>query len=193
MSGPPREQVLALLARGLAQPDARSCGAASMVVARMLQQPAYAETMDREMFRTETLRTHGHLTSPRGVGGVAQLPWPRALGTPPWAVRRELARLTGLDYRVRQARLATAAAWSRLEAGLFAGLPTGAPVALYVGSRWLPRHVVLAMDARDGAVRCYEPGSGHVRTMERDAWTRHVLRLGWPVPWAIVAPVDPRR
>ena len=33
-------------------------------------------------------------------------------------------------------------------------------MALYLGNRWLPRHVVLVTGCREGVLRVYEPASG---------------------------------
>ncbi len=151
------------LEAGLRQPDARSCGAASMVMARALADPAYAETATTS-FTPDVLATHRRLTSWR-LRGRLQLPWPRTLGTPPWAVARELSALTGRRHHVRLVR------WS-----------SRAPArgALYVGSRWLPRHVVLVVD--DHPARCYEPASGRVLPVDGRPLA------GWPVSWFVVAP-----
>ena len=75
---------------GLRQPDQRSCGAACLVVARMLLDPAYADLAARA-FRPEVLGMHGRVTGPVDARGALQVPWPRALGTPPWAVARQLS------------------------------------------------------------------------------------------------------
>src|SRR5687768_18453856 len=86
----------------LKQPDPRSCGPATLVVARMINDPAYAElmvtgshpsaaqTIDgetlQERFTTETLSLHKRLTGRTDVSGRTQLPWPQKFGTPPWAI-----------------------------------------------------------------------------------------------------------
>jgi hypothetical protein len=80
--------------------------------------------------------------------------WPRALGTTPWAVAREL------DGRVRRFRRAEVAA----------ALPT--PVPVYLGSRWLPRHVVLALDETDDGLRVYDPARGAVVPIQSSRWRK---------------------
>lgn len=87
--------------------------------------------------------------------------WPRALGTTPWAVAR---RIGG---RVRPYR--------REE--VLAALPH--PVPVYLGSRWLPRHVVLVLDQRDGEPVVYDPARGAVVPMATSNW-KH--------PWFAVLP-----
>ena len=56
---------------------------------------------------------HRRLTSLSDTAGGWQVPWPRALGTPPWAVARELGLLTGVPYAVRSVRLGRRA-WPHL-------------------------------------------------------------------------------
>lgn len=198
MTGP------ALLA-GLAQPDQRSCGATVLVAARMLLDPAYAELVatgrhpvtglalpgDRAgRFRHEVLAMHARVTGPVDLAGRLQLPWPRALGTPPWAVARQLSAtgspaLPATPYSARLARWGGADVFDRLVA------VTGRqrPVPLYVGDRWLPRHVVLALGPVAGRLRCYEPARGVLVDVERRGFTDGRLGLaGWDVPWFLVLP-----
>jgi hypothetical protein len=162
-----------------AQPDPRSCGPASLVVARALLDDAYAVSMAApEAFRDEVLALHRRVTGWRDARGRIQPPWPRALGTPPWAAARELAALTGTPYVVRFAD------FDRVAAATAAG-----PVAVYVGSRWLPRHVVLARDVADGALRVYQPGVGRMVRLDRDAFDGDRAGVtGWPRVWFSVLP-----
>ena len=74
----------------LKQPDRLSCGAAVLVVARMLSDEVYAGRV-LPRFAEEVLATH------RQVVGW----WPRALGPPPWALLRHLPgrhRLARADF-----------------------------------------------------------------------------------------------
>jgi hypothetical protein len=87
--------------------------------------------------------------------------WPRALGTTPWAVARELGG------RVRRFR----------HDEVVAALPH--PVPVYLGSRWLPRHVVLVLDVQDDGLRAYDPARGAVVPIESSRWQ---------VPWWSVLP-----
>lgn len=80
--------------------------------------------------------------------------WPRALGTTPWAI----ARRTG--GRVRRFR----------RAEVSAALPT--PVPVYLGSRWLPRHVVLALDDENDGLRVYDPARGAVVPIQSSRWQK---------------------
>lgn len=156
---------------GLVQPDGYTCGAATVVAARALRDPAYAASLRSPgRWRAEVLAVHREvrgLVDP--VAGRAAVPWPRLLGTPPWAVARRLTAATGRRWRTARPRTAD----------LRAALDAGAPVPLFVGSRLLPRHVVLAvgLDGRGPVV--WDPAVGR---------TRPRGELRWPVTWAAVLP-----
>jgi hypothetical protein len=164
------------LLHGLRQPDRRSCGASAVVAARMLAEPSYAASMTPERFAEEALVAHRRITSLRSDGP----PWPRALGTPPWAVARELGprHVTRLAWPDPGARFDRVAATVR----------AGHPAALYVGNRWCPRHVVLAVAApRPASLLVYEPASGRVLPVTRTAVAEHRMRLaGWDRLWFAV-------
>jgi hypothetical protein len=171
--------------RGLVQPDQRSCGPSSLVAAHMLVDPAYAATQNPKAFATSVLALHRQLTSPSAFGR-AQLPWPRALGTPPWAVARAMRSFTGLPYRTRVLRLGRRG--GALEA-VSAAVTAGHPVPLYVGSTWLPRHVVLAVAPTTDGVEVYDPARGTVGEVTRDTFVSGALTRGrWATPWFAVAP-----
>ncbi|HEX6148834.1 hypothetical protein [Nocardioides sp.] len=165
------------------QPDRRSCGAAVLVMARMLAEPHYARWIrgaddDAGRFADEVLRTHRRTNRLVDARRGLQLPWPRALGTQPWALARELPG----RHRAALVR-GRAGAWQRL-------VEADRPVPLYVGNRLLPRHVVLVTgrDAED-RVRVYEPGSGDTVRMHRTDFLAGSLDLaGWNRPWFVVLP-----
>jgi hypothetical protein len=168
----------------LRQPDQQSCGPSCLVVARMVLEPAYAEEV-RPRFDAEVLATHRRAIGVRDAAGAAQVPWPRALGTPPWAVAREMSRITGARHAWRLARWGREAAYDRVVTGVRAGHP----VPVYVGSRLLPRHVVLALEADADAVEVYDPARGTPRTVARDAFERGEMSIGsWDQPWFVVGP-----
>lgn len=178
-----------LLRHPLPQPDARSCGAASMRVADLLHAAATTGAVAPPaltLFQADVLALHRRLTSPRDGRGRVQLPWPAALGTPPWAVARHLAGLTGQAYRSRWIRTGDPVA--ELE-----GATATAPVGLYVGNGWLPRHVVLVVGGTGEALAVYEPTSGRLVTVGHEALRSRRLRLaGWDVPWFSVRPAARR-
>jgi hypothetical protein len=163
----------------LRQPDQTSCGAACVVVARMLHAPSAPES-----FSQDVLDAHRRLVGMVDPGGRAQLPWLPALGTPPWAVARALREIERTRYVVRIVR------WSRSPA--FASVATAVaahPVALYVGSSTLPRHVLLAVGAGADGLSVYDPASGGLVTITQSAFVSARLRVaGWDVPWFAVVP-----
>jgi hypothetical protein len=136
---------------GLRQPDQRSCGPTSLVAARMLLDASYRPADPN----AEILALHRRLT--RGQ-------WPRALGTPPWAVSRQLRAWTGRGWSVQLARLGAAVT----------SVPDGTtgPVPTYVGDRWLPRHVVLDL----GHGTFFDPARGAVGPF-RSSWTTLWFRV----------------
>jgi hypothetical protein len=172
----------------LAQPDRRSCGAATLVMARRAVDPAYAERVpDQRAFAREVLDLHRRITSMVDSAGAYQVPWLRMIGTPPWATARELRLITGWDYAVHAARRGSEV-WAHVRTAT-----QQHPVAVYVGDRWTPRHVVLALgtDDRPGheGSWTYEPAAGHVALVSRARWEQGPLRLaGWNRTWLVVAP-----
>jgi hypothetical protein len=168
--------------RRLAQPDRRSCGAAVLVVARMLHDPAYADLVE-DRFADEVLDTHRRTTGPVDAAGALQLPWPRALGTPPWAVARQMTATSGVRYRSRVVR-----PWRRQAEldRIVRAAADGHPVPVYVGSRRLPRHVVLVLDEE---LRVYEPSAGRrVRMRVGDFVDGELELASWSRPWFSVLP-----
>ena len=171
---------------GLVQPDQRSCGAAVLVAAQILRDPSYAARATTSGgFRAEVLAMHRRVTSAVDVSGRTQLPWPQALGTPPWAVARQLAGTTGVDHDVRLV-LDRGEAYDR-------AAERDRPVPVYVGNRWLPRHVVLVTGPADSALRVYDPARGRISTITREAFVSDRLGLsGWDRPWFTILPRAPR-
>jgi hypothetical protein len=170
--------------RGLSQPDQRSCGPSSLVAARMLLDPTYTPAS----FSDDVLALHRQLTAPVAFGRT-QLPWPRALGTPPWAVARAMSTYTGLRYGTRVVRLGSRSAdFDAVQAAVTAGHPC----PLYVGTTWVPRHVVLAGGPSDAGVQVYNPGRGAIAELTRAAFTDGPLTTfgSWTTPWFVVAPRD---
>lgn len=198
MSGPGR-WAGELLRTRLVQPDARSCGAASLVVARALVDEAYAELLAAgrhpgtgfampgtcsDRFHREALAMHRRVTGPADAAGRLQLPWPRALGTPPWAVAHQLSA-SGVAYVSRPAVVRRA----QVVESLLPALDRGRPVALFVGNALLPRHVVLAVGLDGDALRVYDPAAGAVRLVPRAAFESGDLPFGrWKRPWFVVRP-----
>ena len=175
-----------VLGRQFQQPDRRSCGAAVAVMAEALRNDGYARRLlagGDEEFDREVRAMHRRITGLVDATGAVQTPWPRAIGTPPWALARQLGRRSSRG-RVVAARFRPGRAW----AAMSVGLGRGALVPAFVGSRWLPRHVVLAFEPLDDAVRVYEPGSGRVVRVTREEWVEGRLLLGsWREPWCVIS------
>jgi uridine kinase len=159
--------------RALVQPDHVSCGATSVVVARMLRDPAYAEA-----------------TLPRFGATVQELHrtfrgWPRQWGTAFWSVAHHLGELEGRRYTLRPAYVGARTAFDRLHRGAAAGQLS----ALYVGTATLPRHVVLVVGVDGSDLRIFDPGDGRLHTITRDAFASSRLDVGgWHKPWTVVSP-----
>ncbi len=176
------------------QPDARSCGASVLVTAAQLA--GSVRVADRAAFEVLVLTAHRRLTAV-ATRGRLQLPWPRALGTPPWTLARELGALHGVRYRIR---------WVRTGAVVDQVAGHDLPVAVYIGSRWLPRHVVLALpdtypaddrtddqtgpphDPTDPATPVYDPAVGALVTLARARWQGPLRLAGWDQPWFALVP-----
>ena len=188
----PGEWAAGLLAARPRQPDQRSCGASVLVVERALRDEAYARLLvddpATERFRAEALGMHRRTTGLVSLSGRLQAPWPRALGTPPWAIAGQLSASRGGPQVVR---------WGLHRVALLDAIVTsvgsGVTVPLYVGSRWLPRHVVLVVAADDERLSCYEPSSGRLLSVTRHAFFDGSLGLaGWTRPWCAVLPTGSR-
>ncbi|WP_341229014.1 hypothetical protein [Nocardioides salarius] len=167
------------------QPDQRSCGAACLVVATMLTDASYDARLraDPGLWPAEVLRTHREVTGLRDAGRLGA-PWPRLLGTPPWAVGRRLGRRPGGRWRTRLLRLG---------AGSFDSLLVlarhGVPLPLYVGSRLLPRHVVLVVGADGEHLLVWDPARGATMRLTQEAFETGRLPFGrWRTPWFVVTP-----
>lgn len=175
-----------VLGRQFQQPDQRSCGAAVAVMAEALANDGYARRLlagGDEKFYREVSAMHRRVTGPVDAAGAIQAPWLRVIGTPPWALTRQLGRHSN-PRRVVAARLRPARAWAAMNTSL----SRGELVPAYVGSRWLPRHVVLAIEPLEDAVRIYEPGAGRVVRVPREEWIEGRLLLGgWREPWCVVS------
>lgn len=195
--------------RGPVQQSPVTCGSACLTVARMLVDPAFASWIrtgrphlpgaptgdtEGERFaayeRVVQRRTNGLF--PAGLH--LNVPWPRALGTPPWGAKRELefgAARRGTDYTVEVLRPDDADALRQSFDRLVDVVAEGEPGLLYVGASTLPRHVVLILPGDgDRMLDVYDPGTGRVDHFRRDAMVERRLGLsGWDVAWFSVQPM----
>ncbi|MGL5864418.1 MAG: hypothetical protein ACRCYX_00920 [Dermatophilaceae bacterium] len=130
--------------------------------------------------------------------GRLALPWPRRLGTPPWGALREMeygASALGTQYTVGVIRTASAAGLVAVFDTLVEVVAEGEPALLYVGNAVAPRHVVLLLRGHGNRpLDVYDPASGRVGHLRRDAMVAHRLSLsGWDVGWIVVRPTGAQR
>ena len=158
-----------------------------------------------ERFAEHELQVMNRTNGFRVAGGKPNLPWPRALGTPPWGAARELeagAARAGAAYRMRLVRLGSAAALRDVYRDLVGRVREGLPALLYVGSPSLPRHITLLLPGQrpgdtDGPVGpggeaqldVYDPATGTVTGLAPDRFASRTLGIaGWDIPWIAVQP-----
>jgi hypothetical protein len=128
-------------------------------------------------FDAEQLRVHRS----------ANVAWPRRLGMTPRALAGAINAHSVVRYRWRLRR------GHEPRNDVMAALRSGLPVPMLVGSV-IPRHWVLlvGVGARDGELRCYEPTSGAIRSVDAAAVRRARLTgLGYRRPFAFVVPGQP--
>ena len=190
-----------------------TCGSACLTVARMLVNPAFARWIttgegprgDAPAGATEQERFAAYervvmrRTNRLYAGGRRlNVPWPRALGTPPWGARKELefgASRRGTDYELEVVRQRTRGGLRRAHARLVEVVADGEPALLYVGSRTLPRHVTLVLPGDgDRLLDVYDPASGQVSALDEERFADRALEIaGRDVPWITVQPNGTRR
>lgn len=189
-----RPWAAALLTDPPRQPDGVSCAVACTVLARALADEEYADRLlaasggDRvgeRVFAAEVQAIQGVRSGPRDAAGRLRLPWPRALGTPPWELAGLLRSATGVRYLARPTSLGRV----RLADGVEAAVAAGHPVPWYVGNRWAPRHVVLVLGVTGPLWTVYEPSAGRVLSVSRAAFTLGPRRVaGWDWSWFVLLP-----
>jgi uncharacterized protein YukE len=188
------------------QPDQTTCGSSSLVMSRMLNDPAYALWMEtgydpatgqtdprtpEQRFADESLAMHDRTNALHDRDGDLQFPWPEAAGTQPWAVAAEMSSeggsgTPGQDYEVQ-----TVAPSDRGDTydTIAASVENGHNVPLYVGDTTRPGHVVLVTGSDAGSLTIYDPASGQEQTISRDDFTSgHLGVSGWDEPWFAVTP-----
>ncbi|WP_026460320.1 hypothetical protein [Schaalia suimastitidis] len=170
------------------QVNGQTCGIAALATfaARCGQLPAYADPKQAEAIQ---LRLHQ-------VASRVGVPWPRALGTSPWALAHLASAASGVQYR--------AVPWNGRTACLLdEAVAANADTFLYVGGagrpldRFVPRHVVVVLGAesagRVGSYAVFEPSSGAVYDVAvstvRDGSSAGVAAFGnWRHVLAAVVP-----
>lgn len=198
---------------GPVQQSPVTCGSACLTVARMLVNPAFARWIttgqgprgdaplgatEQERFAAYERVVMSRTNRVRAGGGRLNVPWPRALGTPPWGAMKELefgAARRGTDYEVRLLRLHRRSALRAAHARLVEVVADGEPALLYVGNRLLPRHVALVLPGDgDRVLDVYDPATGQVTLLDEAGFVARDLRIaGWDVPWIVVQPNGTRK
>ncbi len=171
-----------------------TCGPTSLIVLRALVDPVYALQLTtggdpgdpaqsgvravEERFRAEQGAVHRAATR----GAVGPLPWPKALGTPPWGAARFLNRLswvTGVEYSWQPVDSADPEHLHKRLVAITRGLALGVPVPLYIG-RQVDRHVVLAFGHAGRRLRVYDPSGAEVADVAEDDLLANRFGLaGW--------------
>ena len=183
------------------QRSATTCGSSTVAMFRVLTDPAFAETVlhgsadevaGRWAALERSVQARTNRVLPATPRARPQVPWPTALGTPPWGLRDaldDLGRDRGVRFGVLRVSGGDPADVEQALGRVRATVARGIPVPLYVGSRLLPRHVVLAVAAGPSWVDVYDPGTGRRHRVERAALVHARARIsGWDRLWAAVVP-----
>jgi hypothetical protein len=177
-----------LAALHLRQRDGVTCGPAVAVVAGALLDPAYRSRLTgrgasaRLWFDGEQGRVHDKINRV----------WPRRLGTTPMGVARAMS-VHSASYGVRYGWRWCRGLLGRMDglSDVLAAVDAHWPVGMLVGN-YVPRHWVLIVERSPDGVRCYEPSSGQVRSVDLAAITGATLTgVGFPRPFAFALPTAP--
>lgn len=194
VTGAPDARTLEVGMRLPRQSTPVTCGTASLVVAQRLLErrplPAPDDPVEADDFRGVELSRFGRTNNP-WEAGVLRVPWPMALGTPPWGALAELQAIVRSErggrprYRLARVRRSGGAGLARA----VQDVGVHEPALLYLGTRMTPRHVcVLAQDAQ-GRLALYDPAAGSVVAADLDALASGEQAVaGWSVPWLVLAP-----
>ena len=177
------------------QPDGTTCGSATLVLARMLNDPGYAaRVLDggpdeiKARFARETVEMHRR---------TSRL-WPMAWGTHPWASARQMSRRvggSGVPGTRYAARFVDAKDRGRLFDAIVQAVADGhvTPVFTYdlrTAQGYSGAHSTLALGLEAGGLRVYDSWRGVVVTVGRAEFVEARLAgtLGWDRPGAAVLP-----
>jgi hypothetical protein len=180
-----------------------TCGPTCAIVLRVLLDPAYALWLTsgdhlepersgdglpfEQRFRSQQQAVHDAVTR-RAIGPA---PWPKALGSPPWALAAFLNRFTGLtggQFGWVPVDNDNPVQVGRCLAAVLRGVAAGVPVPVYIG-RHVDRHVVLAIGARPDAVVVYDPAAGAVAEVPLSDWAAGQVGIaGWDHLESVVVP-----
>ncbi|WP_022868705.1 hypothetical protein [Schaalia vaccimaxillae] len=140
------------------QVDATTCGIASLAVV------AARAGKDSDYLRGDRQRIARTQVALHEVAARVGLPWPKSLGTSPWALARLARRATGLRYKV--------VTGEKMGPAIDESLRNGLDVFGYTGGSdkpfddLIPRHVIAILAGDDGdaagVYSVFEPSSGQV-------------------------------
>ena len=185
------------------QPDRTTCGSACLVMARMINHPDYARTLlggrgavpapdPRGRFHSDVLAMHELTNTAQDETGRWQVPWPKSLGTQPWAVVRRMNEpggcgVSGSAYAVRFADP------SRIDGHLDAiatAVSAGHCVPVFIGDALSPPHVALALTDDSRRLGFYDPSVGRLVQVNRDSIRDATMSLaGWHQLWLSILPI----
>lgn len=212
----------------LTQTDATTCGPTCLLAARLLLAPGERVAVTEDLAQEKTASPPGRegkqlvsvlsrqqlrLQRAMNVHGLGILPWPKALGSTPWSVARQMTEIAsactpGSGRRRYTVRWVSdhGPAWGSEVASIREVLAGGLPVILVTGGPLVldaedeptararlrtflartpavPRHYVLALPWR--IIRQDDPGEGSMHVYEPSSGSVRVLDL--------TAPRDPHR
>jgi hypothetical protein len=203
-SGQPDVSAFAPGGEHFRQPDQTSCGPSSLVMAKMINTPEYGAdllapgddgTTDPVVVTTRfdqaVLSMHRVTGGWKDSGGTWQLPWPGQLGTPPWAVARQLSVAGGSGRRgtTYRAHLANPVALGASYDAITKAVDAGECVPLFIGDDVIARHVVLVTGESHDGLSIYDPSSGTWVRASRTAYVSGNIGVaGWSQPWFVITP-----
>ena len=190
------------------QPDQTTCGSSSLVMAKMINTPDYGTTIlqpgddgtvdsdaVKQRFDQAVLSMHTVTGGWKDSAGTWQLPWPAQLGTPPWAVARQMSAtggsgVTGSSYR---SHLVDPLNSSGSYDAVAAAVAAGQCVPLFIGNDVMARHVVLVTGhshpAAGDELSIYDPSCGQWVTATRAGYVGNDINIaGWGQPWFAILP-----
>lgn len=148
---------------GPVQQSPVTCGSASLTVARMLVSPEFAGWIvdgidpkggpadprpQSDRFAEHERKVMSRTNGLRAADGSLNIPWPHAAGTPPWGAKKELehgAASKDAAYGLRVVGLRSGKALREAQRDLVGMVREGLLALLYIGNKWMPRHVTLVL------------------------------------------------